>query len=107
MKRVMFGSVIVRGLPALIWATNNGITEPREAITLPYRVAHSSVSLDDRLRDLATMTFSISALVWPMALIGYTALSVLSTTTFSTRLATAALMTFSVPRILVLTASSG
>ena len=70
MKRVMLGSVTVSGFPALIWATNNGITEPREAITLPYRVAHSSVSVDDKLRDFATITFSISALVWPMALIG-------------------------------------
>ncbi len=35
MKRVMLGSVTVSGLPALICETNSGITEPREAITLP------------------------------------------------------------------------
>ena len=35
MNRVMSGSVIVMGLFALIWLTNSGITEPREAITLP------------------------------------------------------------------------
>ena len=35
MKRVMFGSVIVIGLPSIICSTHNGITEPRLAITLP------------------------------------------------------------------------
>ena len=35
MKRVMSGSVMVSGWPALICDTNSGITEPREAITLP------------------------------------------------------------------------
>ena len=31
----MLGSVMVSGLPALICETNNGITEPRETMTLP------------------------------------------------------------------------
>ena len=35
MKRVMAGSVMVMGWPAKTWSTNSGITEPREAITLP------------------------------------------------------------------------
>ena len=35
MKRVMVGSVMVIGLPASICSTNSGITEPRDAITLP------------------------------------------------------------------------
>ncbi|MNN69671.1 hypothetical protein D3C81_1854820 [compost metagenome] len=34
-KRVMLGSVMVSDSPALICWTNSGITEPREAITLP------------------------------------------------------------------------
>ena len=32
MKRVMFGSVIVRGLPARIWLMNRGMTDPREKL---------------------------------------------------------------------------
>ncbi|MNG23663.1 hypothetical protein D3C84_1082930 [compost metagenome] len=35
MKRVMFGSVIDSGTPWRICSMNNGITEPRDAITLP------------------------------------------------------------------------
>ena len=35
MKRVIAGSVMVSGWPARICSTNSGITEPREAITLP------------------------------------------------------------------------
>ena len=35
MKRVMSGSVSVRGLPCLICLMNSGITEPRDAMTLP------------------------------------------------------------------------
>ena len=34
-KRVMFGSVTVSGLPSLSCETNSGMTEPREAMTLP------------------------------------------------------------------------
>ena len=35
MKRVISGSVTVIGVPDLICSTHKGITEPREAITLP------------------------------------------------------------------------
>ena len=35
MKRVILGSVMVIGLPCSICSTHKGITEPREAITLP------------------------------------------------------------------------
>ena len=31
----MFGSVTVSGSPVFNWLMNSGITEPREAITLP------------------------------------------------------------------------
>ncbi|MNL68116.1 hypothetical protein D3C87_1927880 [compost metagenome] len=34
-KRVIDGSVTVMGLPASTCSTNRGITEPRDAITLP------------------------------------------------------------------------
>ena len=98
---------MVNGLPSLSCDTNNGITEPRDAITLPYRVAQKTVSPSTCIRALDTMVFSINALDIPIALIGYTALSVLSTTTRSTLFAIAAFITLSAPTTLVLTASNG
>ena len=59
------------------------------------------------LRDLATNTFSIIALEMPMALIGYTALSVLRQIMRLTPHWIAASVAFSVPMTLVLTASIG
>ena len=59
----MCGAVTVRGCPSLSCATKRGITEPREAMTFPYRVAHSSVSSSSSVRAFATMTFSIKAFV--------------------------------------------
>ena len=53
-----------------ITSINNGITEPRDAMTFPYRVAHKTVSLCSCILDLATMTFSAIAFEIPMALIG-------------------------------------
>ena len=70
MNRVIAGSVIVIGSPLRIWLTISGMTEPRVAMTLPYRVPQRTVSLSLRLRDLATITFSISAFDIPMALMG-------------------------------------
>jgi len=58
-------------------------------------------------RDAATMTFSIIALLMPIALIGYTALSVDRHTTFCTPPSIAAASTFSVPSTLVRTACIG
>ena len=34
-QQVQFDRVIVSGLPALIWDTNSGITDPRDTMTLP------------------------------------------------------------------------
>src|SRR6516165_5578455 len=107
MNLVISGSVTVIGVLALIWLTKRGITEPRDAITLPYRVTQMVLWPLARLRDFATATFSISAFDIPIALIGYTALSVLNTITFFTPLAMAAFSVFSVPRMLVATASMG
>ena len=70
MKRVMAGSVSVMGLPARIWSINRGTTEPREHSTLPYRVQQMAVLSGDTVRALATTTFSIMALLVPMALTG-------------------------------------
>ena len=70
MNRVIAGSVIEIGLPAKTCSTKSGITDPREAITLPYRVPQITVSQWPRFRDAATITFSIIALEIPIALIG-------------------------------------
>ena len=83
------------------------MTDPRDAMTLPYRVAHKTVPRWSLSREFATITFSIMALDRPMALIGYTALSVLSTTHFLTPLSNAARITFSAPITFVRTASIG
>ena len=58
MKRVMAGSVTVIGEPLKTWSTNSGMTEPRDAITLPYRVPQMTVPEPSRLREVATITFS-------------------------------------------------
>ena len=58
-------------------------------------------------RDFAIITFSIIAFDIPIALMGYTALSVLRTTHRLTPHSIAARMTFSAPMTLVLTASMG
>lgn len=106
-NRVIVGSVTVGARPALICSTKRGITEPREYMTLPYRTQETTVRLRGLLRAYAWATFSINALLIPIALIGCTALSVLSTTTEPTPLRSAASMTLPLPRMLVRTASSG
>ena len=49
---------------------NSGITEPREYMTLPYRTQETVVALCGLLRACAWATFSIIALVMPIALTG-------------------------------------
>src|SRR5690349_8130202 len=83
-----------------------GTTEPRLAITFPYRVQQITV-VRPPTRDFAIASFSIIALEIPMALIGYTALSVDSTITFLTPADNAAFRTFSAPSSLVRMASIG
>jgi hypothetical protein len=85
--------------------TKRGITDPLDPITFPYLVIQIVVVFASL--DLATATFSIIALLIPIALIGYTALSVLRTTTLLTPLAVAASRTFCVPKIFVFKASMG
>src|SRR5699024_45009 len=104
---VISGSVIVNGSPLLIFSINNGITEPRDAITLPYLVPQINVWSLSTFLDLATNTFSIIAFEMPIALIGYAALSVDKQITFFTFSLIALCKTFSVPKILVFTASIG
>ena len=52
----------------LINSINNGITEPLDAITLPYLVP--TIVVIPEFLDFATITFSIIAFEIPMALIG-------------------------------------
>src|SRR6266850_8012525 len=59
------------------------------------------------LRAKAWAVFSMRAFVMPMALIGYTALSVLRQTTDRTPQSAAASITFALPLILVRTACAG
>ena len=68
MNRVMLGSVIVNGVPFATCPAKSGITEPLEAMTLPYRV--TQITVEPLLRDLAIATFSIIALEMPIAFIG-------------------------------------
>jgi hypothetical protein len=49
----------------LIWSTKRGITEPLEAITLPYRVPQNTIPVPIKFRDLATITFSLNAFIAP------------------------------------------
>lgn len=69
-NRVIFGLVMVIGLPARTCSTNNGITEPREYMTLPYRVTDTVVEDSGWLRANAIATRSIMALLMPIALTG-------------------------------------
>lgn len=103
----MLGSVIVIGLPARIWSINKGITLPREHMTLPYRVQEITVPVPLASLALARITFSIIALLIPMALMGYAALSVDKQTILFTPNCTAAVKTLFVPSTLVRTASMG
>ena len=85
----------------------SGITLPRLHITLPYRVQQMVVCSAGMFRAFAWITFSISALEMPMALMGYAALSVDRQTMRRTPAPIAAVSTLSVPSTLVRTASMG
>ena len=67
----------------------------------------TTVLVPSSVRALATITFSIIAFEMPIALIGYTALSVLRQSTRLTSNSTAASITLSVPMTFVFTASMG
>ncbi|GGR34498.1 hypothetical protein GCM10010196_30690 [Agromyces mediolanus] len=66
----MFGSVTVNGRPASSCETKSGITEPREYMTLPYRVTEMTVSESRLFLAIDIAVFSMSALLIPIALIG-------------------------------------
>ena len=102
---VILGSVRVIGCLFLICSIQSGMTLPLEHITFPYLVQQIFVICV--VRDFATMTFSIMALLVPIAFTGYAALSVERQMTVFTPSSIAAVNTFSVPRTFVLTASIG
>jgi hypothetical protein len=68
MYLVIEGSVTVIASLLIIWDTNKGMTDPRLAITLPYRVHVMTVFFVNL--DLATATFSIIDFEIPIAFIG-------------------------------------
>ena len=62
---------MVMGLPDWICSANNGITDPRLHMTLPYRVQEITVlPRSAATRALAMTTRSIIALEIPIALMG-------------------------------------
>jgi hypothetical protein len=64
----MLGSVMGIALSELICFKKRGITEPLEPMTLPYLV--TLIAVQPAFLDFATATFSIIALLIPIALIG-------------------------------------
>ncbi len=104
----MSGFVTVTGFPAFIWLIKSGMTEPLEHMTFPYLVQQMTVPpRSAAVLAFARTTCSIIALLVPMALTGYAALSVERQTTRLTPASTAAWSTLSVPSTLVCTASIG
>ena len=83
------------------------MTEPRDIMTFPYLVIEILVLLSGKFLAKDCATFSIRDLLMPIALIGYTALSVLKHTIPFTPYLTALPMTFELPVIFVATASIG
>jgi len=67
---VPFSYDIMNKLRFFIRSTNNGITDPREAITFPYLVRQKVVFSGSTFLDSATTTFSISAFDIPIAFMG-------------------------------------
>lgn len=70
MNLVIDGSVTGSGRPSRMHDTNRGITEPREYMTLPYLTQETVGLLPCVLHAQACATFSISAFVMPIALMG-------------------------------------
>ena len=81
------------------------MTLPRLFMTLPYRTQQKMVSVGSRF--WAATIFSIMALLIPIALMGFTALSVLRATTRRTPAELAASQTFWEPTAFVWRASPG
>jgi len=70
MKRVISGSVMVIGWPALICSINKGMTEPPDAITFPYRVPQKMLPDPIRFLERAIITFSAPRILVLTASIG-------------------------------------
>ena len=67
---VIVGSVTVRSFPSFIWLIKRGTTLPLDANTFPYLVHMIAVLSGSTVLDLATITFSIIALLVPIAFTG-------------------------------------
>ena len=92
-KRVMSGCVTVTGPPRAICSRKRGITLPALPNTLPKRTMTNCVTLPCRLWQ----TISAKRLDAPITDVGLTALSVDTSTNFSTFAATAARASTHVP----------
>ena len=101
---VIDGSVSVRISFFFILLIKKGMRLPLENITLPYLVIQIEVFIffNSFSLALAIATFSIIAFEIPIALMGYTALSVLKITIFLTLFSIDASIIFDVPNTLVL-----
>ena len=84
-KKMLLSGVfcVIAGIGLYLFI-KSGMTDPREHMTFPYRVQQIVVFSGATVRLLAIMTFSIMALLVPMALTGYAALSVDRQMTFRT-----------------------
>src|SRR5690606_11687163 len=102
----MFESVMGK-TPSFLLLIKNGMTDPLDPITFPYRTTEKRIGLLPRMLFAATKSLSDANFVAPYKLIGAQALSVDKATTRSTSVSKHASITFCAPCILVLTHSSG
>src|SRR5690606_19077738 len=93
LNRVILGSVIGK-TPSPFFLIKNGMTDPLDPITFPYRTTENRIGLLPRILFAATNTLSEANLVAPYKLIGAQALSVDKATTRSTSVAKHASITF-------------
>src|SRR5690606_6336366 len=105
-KRVMRSSV-TGNTPFSLMDWKNGITEPREPITLPYRTTEKRVPCSPEYELEATNSLSEASFVAPYRFIGELALSVDKATQPLMLWSMQASMTFIAPLILVLMHSNG
>src|SRR5688572_16204271 len=106
MKRVMRVSVMGR-VPDLASDMKNGMTEPREPITFPYRTTAKRVLCVPAYALPAMNNLSEASFVAPYRLIGLLALSVDNATTRLMPRSMHTSMRFIAPLMLVLTHSKG
>ena len=101
MLNLVISSWVIGSTPSLFFCIKNGITDPLEPITLPYRTTLNRTSFDPLILLAAANNLSETSLVAPYKFIGAHALSVDSATTSFTPHSKAAWITFSAPSMFV------